>query len=228
VTSIREEIRAAREETREDMIRLHGRLDDLEVKVQALRENHSWAKGVWAAVVTVGGAAFALAGWLLRVWPLGFLFLAGCVAGPYGAESKWPQALRPVVVRIDSAMSPACLEAARVAFRYWNSIADYLRLEEVPNPGRPQWGEIRVHEGDLKEPDWIGGTNRHTATALEPDGILHADVTLGCGCTVRANVLAAHELGHALGLTHSPDPYALMYEAPAHWALTDEEWWWVQ
>lgn len=237
MTSIREDLREFRQEFKDDVGKLHERLNELGKDVQDLKESRARASGAWATLVVVGSLLATIGGvlggalvWLAkRAWPGLFVLMTSCAAqGPNGAALSWPHYLRPVTVVLDKDMSPACLEASRAGYAAASDWVDYLRVLEVRGPGPARMGEIVVRQGvpGPKDKDVVGRARRESIRGRD---LLSVEVVLyGCGLSVGDNVnVVAHELGHALGLEHSPE--GLMREGrPFQWGLTADEWWWVQ
>jgi hypothetical protein len=168
------------------------------------------------------------------MWRLLLLFLLACSPGPFGAEASWPRRLKPVEVRVDQSMRPECIAATLDALDFWlEQGVDYLVYRPTPS-------------------DWYGFQGSYapvgTITIQErtvPPGALGTALSRELGHRIRSVRIrlsrddqcdvatVAHELGHGLGLKHTPiepvptfEPY-LMFPLRSGMYLSDEEIDWV-
>ncbi len=146
---------------------------------------------------------------------------SGCSADTSGLRPNayWRQ--RPVTVYVNEEMSQPCLDSVEEALLFWGQFVDYLNPEYVTavQPqilGIDKAGTIAFTAGLLS--DNVAGETYYLMTE---SGEMHsAHITLAL-CTPS---VAAHELGHALGLRDVDDTTNLMnwYNAEG-WGLTDEQ-----
>jgi hypothetical protein len=65
--SLSGEIKEMRAEIKEDLLRVHERIDQIQGGVHALQNDRAWVRGVAAALIAVAGVLGGAAGWALRV-----------------------------------------------------------------------------------------------------------------------------------------------------------------
>lgn len=129
------------------------------------------------------------------------------VAGEVVAEPRaWPAWQRPVDVLVNGAMPQECVDAAFNGVAWWSDQGIDFLVPSTVGPehpavlGVPRAGEVGVTAGPLTPPavgltEWTARGKR-----LMHDAVITMDPERD-GCTWQ---VAAHELGHALGL---PDTY---------------------
>lgn len=112
----------------------------------------------------------------------------------------------------------------RAAFNRWAQVSSFT-FSEVASNGDMQLSWQRLDHGDgVKENvfDGPGGTLAHAS--YPPKGRIHFDEDETWSIPMLARV-ALHEIGHALGLAHSPFWYSVMYrfDDPSRDELTSDE-----
>jgi len=65
--NLHEEIKEMRQEIKDDLLRVHERIDRLQAGVHTLQADRAWVRGVAAALIAVTGVLGGVAGWALRV-----------------------------------------------------------------------------------------------------------------------------------------------------------------
>lgn len=117
------------------------------------------------------------------------------------SPKAWPEWRRPVLVAVDASMPGGCAQAAFDGAAWWaDRGVDFLVPELVPSThpavlGVPRRSEVGVTAGPLTPPS-IGLTEWNAPQGFMHDAVVTLDFERG-GCTWQ---VAAHELGHALGL----------------------------
>jgi hypothetical protein len=194
--------------------------DSLRKRITSLETTRTWLSGIVAAA----GAAAALLSrkdilaWFLGCWAL---MLAGCVNVPVGyrplaSASEWSANMRPVTLYVSDKLTPQCIEAVAAGILFWYAHGvTYVTIggtvpEARTAPEEIMMSEIVVSAGSPKEATHAAATLQYRAHGE----MLAARVVFRSGYC--APVVAAHELGHALGLPDVDMPGNVM-----HWALPD-------
>lgn len=220
-------------------------LNPIDARLDALERDVARAKTAGAVIAAAVAFLAPVASWLLprltvllsTLAVLSCTTLAGCAALPSDVaelpagvpegrtDLRWCELERPVYVVISDAVPAETALTMLSAIEWWAARGvDYLVPVVRPAAEAPRdvpgHREIRVVPSALEEP-LLG----YTSYRYWPEGCL---VSAQIELRIPRLQSGAHELGHALGLGHSEDPWNLMYfgaypEKDGPWDLTPEQ-----